>query len=412
MDTWQAIWKAHPDIFIADHWLECPNDKKKDYHLPVQYDYFSGGGTSLRVGIIVSSKIPKEEEFLLAGMLWGRQMSNGAKTVIYFVAPDFSPFFLQALNKVGGLFNARAVYWRERLTPSLYLIPEASSDKKSRESLGEERLNWNKWRQELNPVVQLQLDAVKTYFDQLHDRRVRAEIKQLNITFIWGNLEIAEIRRKGKRFELVSKTKWLRDDELSRQWQKSGWVDASGGINPEFCQAIIAILDYLEGKEKRGELKPKDALSLYLHQGEGIIRTLWGNVWVWPWASKERSENWIHELSQWFYFQGEGHLSVVCPILEKPLALASQSLLLSCVLKNSSLLYSPKIKPANISWDGRIIWLTVTSMEEDLRLFHSWLKNPEPFQIWTLQENWQKQGIEQISCRKINQSVLKHFDEC
>lgn len=110
-------------------------------------------------------------------------------------------------------------------------------------------------------------------------------------------------------------------------------------------------------------------------------------------------------------FSGGGHLSIVCPVLEKPLALASQSLLLSCVLKNSSLLDSPKIKSANITWDGRIIWLTVMSMEEDLRLFQSWLKNPEPFQIWTLPENWQAQGIEQISCRSITPSVLKHFDE-
>lgn len=412
MDTWQAVWKAHPDFFIADQWLECPSDKKKDYHLPAQYDYFSGGETSLRVGIIASSKIPKEEEFLLAGMLWGRRMSNGAKTVIYFVAPDFSPFFLQALNKVGGILNARAVYWREKLTPSLYLIPETSSSTKNWQSLGEERLNWSKWRQELNPVVQLQFDVVKTYFEKLHVRRVRADIKFLNITFLWGNLEIAEIRRKGKRFELATKTKWLRDHELTRKWQKSGWVDASGVINPEFCQAIAAILDYLEDKEKKGELRPKDALSLYLHQGEGIISTLWGNEWEWPWVSKERGENWIHELGQWFYFQGGGHLSVVCPILEKPLALASQSLLLSCVLKNSSLLDSPKIRPSNISWDGRIFWLTIMNMEEDLRLFQSWLKNPEPFQIWTLPENWQTEGIEQLSCRSISQSAFKHFDEC
>lgn len=187
-----------------------------------------------------------------------------------FCCSRFFTFFLQALNKVGGIFNARAVYWREKLNPSLYLIPETSSLKKSRQSLGEERLNWNKWRQELNPVVQLQFDAVKMYFDQLHIRRVRADIKHPNITFLWGNIEIAEIRRKGKRFELATKTKWLKDAELARQWQKSGWVDASGVINPEFCLAITAILDHLEEKERRAELKPKDALSLYLHQGKEL----------------------------------------------------------------------------------------------------------------------------------------------
>lgn len=409
MDRWQAVWEAHPDYFIARNFQECPDDKRKDWRLPAQFNYFSGGETSLRVGIIASSRIPKEEDFLLAGMLWGSRLSNGAKTVIYFVAPDYSPFFLQTLTKVGGILNARAVYWREKLTPSLYLIPENTSQKNIRYSLGEERLDWSKWRMELNPVAQYQLDVVKEYVDQLLCRRVRADIKSLSISLLWGNLEIAEIRRKGKKFELMTKTKWERDSALSKQWQRSGWVDASGVINTEFRQAIASILAYLEEKEKRGGLKPKEILSLDLHQGTGIISTLWGTPWEWPWLPKERGENWVHELSQWYYFQGNGQLSVVCPILEKPLALASQSLLLSCVLKNSFLLCSPHLKSSNILWDGRIIWLTVTSMEEDLRLFQSWLRNSDLFQIWTLPENWQTKGLDEISCRSLGKSTLTQF---
>jgi len=411
VERWQTVWEAHPDFFIVNNFQECPNDKRKDWRLPIEFDYFTGGETSLRVGIIASSKIPKEEDFLLAGMLWGSRLSNGAKTVIYFIAPDFTPFFLQALAKVGGSLNVRAVYWREKLTPSLYLIPENenSNQKNIRYSLGEERLDWNKWRQELNPVAQYQLDVVKAYADQLLTRQVRADIKARNISLYWSNLEIAEIRRKGRKFELSTKTKWERDTFLRKLWLRSGWVDVSGVLNLEFRQAISSILEHLEEKEKRGELKPKEILSLYLHQGSGIIGMLWGNPWEWPWLPKERGENLVHELGQWFYFQGDGQLSVVCPILEKPMVFASQSLLLSCVLRNSDLLCSPKLKPSKVLWDGQIIWLTTMSMEEDLRLFRSWLKNPDHFQIWTLPENWQTSGLDEISCRSQSNSSLMQF---
>lgn len=408
MERWQAVWEAHPDFFIASNFQECPSDKKKDWRLPNQFDYFAGGGTSLRVGIIVSSKIPKEEDFLLAGMLWGSRLSNGAKTVIYFIAPDFSPFFLHSLTLVGGVLNARAAYWREKLTPSLYLIPENTNQKNTHTSLGEERLDWIKWRQELNPVAQYQLDVVKAYVDQLQERQVRVDIKSLSISLLWGNLEIAEIRRKGKKFEIMTKTKWERDSVLSKQWQRSGWVDVSRVLNLEFRQVVMSILDYLEDKERRGDLKPKEILSHYLHQGSGIISTLWGSPWEWPWLPKERGENWVHELGQWHYFQGDGQLRIVCPIIEKPMAIASHSLLLSSVLKNSDLLCSLKLKPANLLWDDRITWLTTTSMEEDLRLFQSWLKNPEQFQIWTLPDNWQTRGLDEINCRsQVNSSFME-----
>lgn len=408
MESWQAVWNAHPNFFIASNFQECQNEKKKDWRLPNQFDYFSGGETSLRVGIIASTKPPKEEDFLLAGMLWGNRISNGAKTVIYFVAPDFSSFFLRTLSKVGGVLNARAAYWREKLRPSLYLIPEIANERIMHTSLGEERLDWNKWRQELNPVAQYQFDVVKTYVDQLQVRHVRADIKTQSISLLWGNHEIAEIRRKGKKFEIMTKTKWERDSLLSKQWQRAGWVDTSGVLNQEFCQAITCILDYLEDKKQRGVLKPKEILSLYLHQGNGITSALWGSPWEWPWLPKERGENWVHELGQWFYFQGDGQLSAVCPILEKPMALASHSFLLSSVLENSDLLCSFKKKTPKLYWDERIIWLTTASMEEDLRLFQSWLKNPEEFQIWTLPDQWQIRGLDEITCRsQINTSLVE-----
>ncbi|MEA4901241.1 hypothetical protein [Desulfitobacterium sp.] len=409
MERWQAVWTTHSDIFIASNFEECPAEKKKNWRLPSQFDYYLGGGTSLRVGIIASAKLPKEEDFLLAGMLWGSRLSNGVKTVIYFVAPDFSPFFLQTLNMLGGIIKAHAVYWREKLTPSLYLIPENINQKSLQTALGEERLDWKKWRQELNPVAQYQLDVVKGYVDELVNRQVRVDIKPLSISLLWGNFEIAEIRRKGKKFEIMTKAKWERDSMLSKQWQCLGWVDASGVLNQEFRQTITSILDHLERKEKRGELKPKEILSRYLRQGGGIISSLWGIPWEWPWLPKERGENWVNELGQWFYFLGDGQLSVVFPILEKAMVCASHSLLLSSVLKNSDLLCSNKLKPSGIRWNGQIIWLTTVSLEEDLRLFQSWLKNPEQFPIWTLPDHWQASGLDELNCRShVNASLIEY----
>lgn len=406
MRNWLEIWRDHPDIFVANNWQECPSEKRKDWRLPAQFSYFSGGETALRVGIVASESLPKEDDFLLAGMLWANRLSNGARTVIYFIAPDFSPFLLQALYKIGGSIVARAAYWREKLSPSLYLIPESTLHNSIKYSLGEQRLDWMKWRQELNPVAKQQLDVVKRFFDELEDRRVRTEIKSQSISFMWGNLEIAELRRKGKKFELTSKAKWEKDPEKTRQFQRQGWVDSAGALNAEFCSSILSIIFALEDKEKKGELKPKEQLSLSLHQGSGIISTMWGIPWEWPWLPKDRTENWVHDLGQWFYYEGGGYLSVVCPILEKPLYVASQSVLLKCVLEKSNLLNSNKKKPMNSVWDSRIHWLTLSSIESDLRLWLSWLKAPDEFQIWTLPDQWQKEGLFEIVCRSIPPSVF------
>ncbi|SHN82095.1 hypothetical protein [Desulfitobacterium chlororespirans] len=398
MNNWLEIWEQHPDVFIAQNWQECPAEKRKDLRLPQQYSYFFGGETALRVGIVASQILPKEEEFLLAGMLWANRLSNGARTVIYFIAPDFSPFLLHALAKMGGLINAKAVYWRERLSPSLYLIPEAPSGGQKRIAVGERRPNWLKWRQELNPVAQHQLFVVKGFFDKLAQRGVRCELKPLTISYLRGNIEIAEIKRKGKKFELTTKLKGLKHDEKAQSLLRQGWVDASGELNSEFCTAILTILDDLEEKERKGQLKPKDQLSLWLYQGGGILSSLWGAPKDWPWLPKDRSESWIAELGQWHYFEGNGQISVICPILDKPLTQASQAILLSSVLEKSTLLHPDKTK-TNTAWDMQIHWLTLKDFEEELRLWLSWLKYPERYQVWILPNDWQAEGLNELVCR-------------
>lgn len=409
MKNWQEILNQQPGIFVVNNWVECTEEKRKDWRLPSQFYYFSGGETALRAVIVFSEVIPKEEDFLLAGLMWANRSSNGVRTVIYFIAPDFSPFFLHCLDKVGGVFVARAVYWREKLSPSLYLIPDQTGTPSIKYSLGEPRPDWIKWRQELNPVTQQQLMVVKEFFEKLSERRIRTEIKPINISFMWGNLEIAEIRRKGKKFELCTKVKWEKNPERSRAFQRQGWVDASGTLNSEFCTTVLSIINYLEEKDKNGALRPKDLLALWLHHSGGIVSTLWGVPVEWPWLPKERGESWVHDLGQWFYFEGNDQLSVVCPIFEKPLSAASHATLLACVLEKSHLLSSSKVKNLHANWDLKIHWLTLSSMEDDLRQWLSWIKTPEYFQIWTLPENWQKQGLHEIACKSISSSSLTSF---
>ncbi|KUO71826.1 MAG: hypothetical protein APF81_03685 [Desulfosporosinus sp. BRH_c37] len=407
--TWNTIWENHPDVFIARNWLECTEEKIKENRLSPLFAYFMGGEMTLRVGIIASESIMREDEFLLAGVLWGNRLSNGAKTVIYFVAPNFSSAFLDGVSKIGGNISARAVYWREKLTPSLYLIPEKHQNNQSRYALGEERPDWKRWGQTLNPVAQQQLKIVNTFFASLAFRRVRIKFKPQHIGFLWGNFEIAEVRRKGKKFELNSKVKWLKNNEQIMKWQKQGWVDSSGSLNSEFCMVILKILDYLESIEKEGKLRIQDLLALWLNQGDGVLKSLWGSPWPWPWLPKERSENSVLELEEWYFFQGDGQLSVICPIFEKPLLKASQSILLACVLEKSLLLVSAKDEQGNsLVWDGRVHWLTTIGMEEDLRRWYSWLIDLDKFPIWTLPENWQDKGIHELNCRTLlNHSLMQ-----
>ncbi|WP_088186235.1 hypothetical protein [Desulfosporosinus sp. FKA] len=398
--TWDTIWEVHPEVFIAQNWVECTEDKKKANRLPAQYSYFMGGETTLRVGIVACSSISREEEFLLAGVLWGNRLSNGAKTIIYFVAPDFSMAFLKSITKIGGSITARAVYWREKLTPSLYLIPEERQNIRLRYTIGEERPDWKRWAQGLNPVARQQLMIVNKFFIDLSSQRIRTEFKQQHIAFLWGNFEIAEVRRIGKKFELSSRVKWLKDQDLCLKWQKQGWVDASGSLNSEFSSSIYSILNYLENLEAERKLRSQDLLALWLHQGDGVLKSLWGSPWPWPWLPKERSENSVSELEQWYFFQGNGQLSVVCPIFEKPLMKASKSIILSSVLDNSSLLENAKDEQGNLLvWDGRIHWLTTPGMEDELRRWYCWIKNIDDFPIWTLPDNWKEKGIYELNNR-------------
>lgn len=406
---WNEIWDNHPDVFVARTWQECPEDKRKAWRLPHQFTYYMGGETALRVGIIASNSFPREEDFLLSGICYGQRLSNGAKTLVYFVAPDFSPPFLHVLSKISGNIAVRAVYWRERLNPSLYLIPESNTLMATiRQPVGEGRPDWDKWARPLNPVARQQLGVVKEYFASLSGRRTHVDIRSQQISLVWGNVEIAEVRRKGKKFELNTKTRWERSPELAKNWQKAGWVDADGSLNPEFCNTVAGVLDRLEELESQGSLRQRDLLALSFYAGAGVVNSLWGSIWTWPWLARDRGETWVNELGQWYYFEGNGQLSVICPILERPLAEACKSVILTSVLERSRLLRDAKgIRGEKLLWDGRVHWVTLPSLEEELRRWHCWLEQPEQFPVWCLPDNWEREGLRELSSRGGQTGVMQ-----
>ena len=118
----------------------------------------------------------------------------------------------------------------------------------------------------------------------------------------------------------------------------------------------------------------------------------------------------VIELEEWYFFQGNGQLSVICPIFEKPLAKAARSILLACVLERSMLLVHAKDEHGDpLEWDCRVHWLTTYGMEEELRRWYCWLNDVDKFPIWTLPEDWRDKGIYELNCQStfLNHSSMQ-----
>ncbi|MDR3288329.1 MAG: hypothetical protein LBT22_02760 [Peptococcaceae bacterium] len=397
--AWQELWKSHANLFLGEAWTRCPPEKVRALRLSAKYAYFMGGDISLRLGIIASAAPPREDDFLMNGILWANGLSNGAKTVLYFVAPDFSPFFLLAIHKIGGNLTAKGIYWREKLDPSLYLVSERRSDQVY--SLGEKRPHWRQWSLGLDSVAIQQLKNILDFFQQYQNRGIRTRFKQRTIQFYWGNLEIAEIIRRGKKLELTGKGKWDKDQERGQRWKKTGWVDASGQLNQEFQRTMNEMLAVLEGPEFTEHLPPSDKLKLFMMKNEERTRALWGEPWIWPWLPKNRQEFWIADLEDVYYFQHHGNLRVVYPILGRPLPQSSYSLLLTSVLEHSALLKNMGNEAGEaLEWNGLVYWLTTPSKKAELSRWQCWLKNPHQFRICTLTDDWESGGAQEFLERK------------
>lgn len=392
--NWKELWDANPELFIVSGWEECPEEKRKVLHLPSQFHYYNAGDLNLRAGIIAVQGKYKEEELLLAGMLWGGRISNGARTVIYFVAQQYTPVFLGAIAELGGLLSAKAVIWREKLSPSLYPVYEKDPKSSSFSCLTELRPDWIDWERQLNPVARGHLKTVREYLETLSKRKVRVVVGKNRIVAYWGTIEILEIKMKGNRFELATKVKWTRNRNISSKFLKLGWVDLSGKINEEFCRTLNDILELLEKMEDNCCLVGKDILALRLLYDKDFVPTVWGVHLELPWLTREKND--ILDSNQLYFFRGNNEVNVVYPILEKPINKLSNILLVFTSLEHSSLRKKGLPDNPDLKWNRKIYLLTQPSYMDELRLCLIWLKDKDRFPVVMLPEDWKTEGFKNL----------------
>lgn len=400
-----GIWDANPEIFVVSGWEECLEDKRKGWHLPPQFSYFSAGDMNLRVGIIATQGIYKDEDFLLGGIMLGTRLGNGARTVIYFVAQDFSPVFLGALAQLGGSITAKAVYWREKLTPSLYPVQEKNYHKKMITDLGSLRPGWEFWERNVNPVACNHLIIIRKYFEGLGRRRVRIVFEKNKLSFHWGIIEIAEIKRRGNKFELTTKVKWTRNKNIATKFLKSGWVDVSGNINEEFCRAISGILELLENMEVNGSLDIKDQLAIKLIYDKEFVPDFLGKYIDFPWLVKERKD--MVDTDRLFLFYQKDRFNILIPVVDKPILRMVYTLLVYTSLESSALCEKGIPGYPGAEWNYKIFLLTQPELMEELRLCQTWLSEPEKYPIILLPEDWRTEGLK--SLRAVSSEMTEDF---
>lgn len=395
--NWKELWDANSELFVVSGWEECPEDKKKALHLPSQFHYYNAGDLNLRAGIIATQEKYKDEDLLQAGILWGARIGNGARTVIYFAAQHFPPNFLGAVSQLGGNLSGKAIYWREKLTPSLYPVFDKEYLTDSPNSLTELRPDWDYWERQLNPVARGHLKIVRDHLEGLSKRQVRLVQCKNRIAACWGSIEIAEIKIKGNKFELNTKVKWTRNRNIASKFLKSGWVDFSGQINQEFCRCLNDILELLENMEANCCLAGKDLLTLKFLNDKEFVPGYFGIYFELPWLTKERND--ILETSHLYYFRRIDEVNVVCPILEKPVNKLANILLIYTALRHSSM-HDPGLPDeTNTKWNQKIHLLCQRNHLDELRLCLSWIKNTDYFPVVLLPDDWKTEGF-------------KNFEDC
>jgi len=395
---WLKIWDTNPNIFIASDWEECPEDKKRILNLPMQFNYFSSGDLNLRIGIVATSEEYKDEELLLAGIVWGMRMGNGVRTIIYFVAPNFRPVLLAAMAEIGDPLTLKAVYWREKLTPSLYPVsPNLINQNQFPTKKNELRPGWDYWRRQLNPVAYNHLKIIKDYFESLAKRRVRPVMEKNKILYYWGNIEIAEIKRKGNKFELTTKIKWTRNKNITRKFLKPGWVDISGMLNEEFCRAINGILELLENMEQNGLLDAKDLLSLILMYDKDVAN-YWGEYFEFPWQISNRKE--ALDIGNYYFFKSNDQINILSLILDKPLNKLVNILLCYNNFKRNYFNRNLHLEQEQVQWNRKIYILCFSNLETEIMLSRSWLKMPENYPVVILPEDWKTEGFRNLVISK------------
>ncbi|ADY56486.1 hypothetical protein Sgly_2197 [Syntrophobotulus glycolicus DSM 8271] len=393
--NWKLLCEQNPEVFAASEWNIFSEEKRRKWHLPSQYCYLQAGGMNLRIGIIAAQKDYKEEDFLLAGVLFGSRIGNGVRTLIYFVAPDFNAVFFKAISQLGGSIIAKAVYWRKKLTPSLYLVRNYST-LSSKFTLEKFESGWNKWEKQINPVDRRNLLIIKQYFESLIQRRVRTVFKKKQILFCWGNLEIAEIKMRENRIELATKVRWTRNKDIVLKFQKTGWIDSAGKINEEFCQAVDGMIDLLENMEMTNGLEAKDKLALQLIYDKEAIKSQFGKWTACPWTFKEREVKLFDPYNLYFFQKNENEINIIIPVIEKPMFKIVCALIINAVLCCNHMGREENKPEVNIQWNGKIFLLCLSEYKEEIGLCSQWLKDMQDFPVIFLPDHWRDEGLRQL----------------
>lgn len=391
--NWKSLCEQNPDIFVISEWNVFSEEKRKKWHLPSQYSYLQAGDFNLRVGVIAVKEQFKEEDFLLAGVIFASKIGNGARTVIYFVAPEFDASFLKAISQIGGSIIAKAVYWRRRLTPSVFLVRNYNKVFDLKHRLYRQESDWETWEKMINPVDWNNLMIIKKYFNNLARRRVRIVMKKKQILFCWGNLEIAEVKAKGNKIEMATKLRWTRNRNIVLKFQKTGWIDIAGNINEEFCRAVNGIIDLFENMEMSGSLDTRERLANCLIYDRDAVKSLFGEYIECPWIVKERELKLFDVYNLYFYQKDNNEINIVMPIIEKPMHKIVCALLTNAILSFSGLNYESSNNNADFRWKGKIYMLSLPEYKEEIYLCSQWLKETKQFPVIFLPDNWREEGL-------------------
>ncbi|MCL1916848.1 MAG: hypothetical protein FWG14_00805 [Peptococcaceae bacterium] len=383
---WKTQWEAYSDLFVVSNWLEWTQDRQIRWPLPTTFKYFSGGDMNLRAGIIVKTREDQEEEFLKAGLLWAAQLGNGARTVMYFVAPQFSEGFLQVMETFGGPVMCKALYWRERMKPSLFRATDGMPIQ-----MKIEKPDWKTWQRQINPVEASYLKALRLYFESLEPLGARVVFKRNKIVLCRGMLEIAYIKKTGGKLEFASNAKWM-GRAAGEKYHRGGWVDARGSLNPEFRTAVEDLIEVISEHKQEGILEAKEALPLLLWEEPGQGGEMWGRCVELPCILLNNKPLDLNKVYFMVRSAEAGHdevqdLHVVMPILEKPLTRMVSAVWWRELMKDIS------VRLPRYRWDGRINCLISPACQEELRIALEWIKNRDAFPCYRLDRQWKQKGV-------------------
>ncbi|MDR1962037.1 MAG: hypothetical protein LBQ16_07120 [Gracilibacteraceae bacterium] len=381
--NWQQICNENEKFFKGANWAECGENDRKTLRLSPRFRFLSAGDLNLKLGVVVAEGKAREEEMLANGLVWANRIGNGVHARLFFVAPAFSQAFLSSLQQLRGRLSCQAVLWREKLHPYFFPVTVGNISPGLAPFFAGPPAEWDAWGKKCNPVARQHLAVVRDYFDALAARRVRTVFRKNSIAFVWGDIDIAEVTAGGGKFVLRTKDKGM----MKRVAQvRQGWVDADSRLDNDFRLAVEWIIGWLEGREADGALPELSALTLKMwHEPGFIIPEETGTPFRFPWLKKETGGV---QPDDFWYFAGDGRVSVYYPVLARALEGLGELLYYDAVLRENAEAISRLA--GNATWDARIRVVTAERLSGELRWHQEYFKEAERFPLIILPENWRQ----------------------